>query len=90
MQAHLHQEKLEKLRRPRIVKPANKSSEKVLRSFTGQNHEKPLISTPDFQVRRFESDEVQNKEVVVKQEEDFIKSENKENVEGKAFKIVSR
>ena len=52
-----------------------------MRSFTGQNHENPLISTPDFQVRRFESDEVQNKEVVVKLEEDFIKSENKENVQ---------
>ena len=41
----------------------------------------PIFSRSYFQVRRFESDEVQNKEVVVKQEEDFIKSENKENVE---------
>ena len=62
IQAHLHQEKLEKLRRPRIVKPANKSSEKVLKSFIGQNHEKPLIPTSGFQARRFESDKFQNKQ----------------------------
>ena len=53
-----------------------------MKSFIGQNHEKPLIPTSGFQARRFESDKFENnKEVVVKQEEDFIKSENKENVE---------
>ena len=43
-----------------IDKPAKKSREKVLKSFTGQNHEKTLIPTPGFQARRFESGEFQN------------------------------
>ena len=57
MQAHLYQENLEKLKRG---KPANKSREKGLKSFGGQNHENLLIPTPGFQVRKFESGEFEN------------------------------
>ena len=48
-----------------IDKPANKSREKVLKSFTGQNNEKTLIQIPDFEVRRFESDESENNDEVI-------------------------
>ena len=78
IQAHLYQEELEKLKRG-IDKPPKKSCEKVLKRFPGQNHEKTLIQTPGFQVRRFESDKFENNNEIIEGGETDIDIQNIED-----------